>query len=63
MDRITVKELIEILQTFNPELEVWIDDSDYGMSPLIEKPYEDILLNEVADYYRTDIGKTVVKIW
>ncbi len=59
---ITVKQLIEILSKFDPDLEVW-EGSETGYFPMDPEPEEGIL----EDYdipntdYISDIGKKVVK--
>ncbi len=64
MPRITVKKLIEILQTFDPDLEVWTA-SDVGYFPLEEgdEPKESILedFNIYTSDYELDVGKKIVK--
>ena len=54
MSRITVKQLIEILSKFDPDLEVW-EELDTGFSPLDIDPREGVLEDhEVA--LRTNKG-------
>jgi hypothetical protein len=62
MPRITVKQLIEILQSFNPELEIW-EELDTGYFPMEFGPKESILeLFDISNSdYMDDVGKKVIK--
>lgn len=63
MSRITVKKLIEILQTFDPALEVWTSE-DTGYFPMEYEPVEETLedFNISFKEYELDIGKKIIKI-
>lgn len=64
MPRMTVKKLIKILQTFDPDLEVWTD-SDVGYYPLeeVDEPKVSVLedFNIYTTEYESDVGKKIVK--
>lgn len=64
MSRITVQKLIEILQTFDPDLEVWTS-SDVGYFPMNDgdEPRESILedFNIYTSDYEADVGMKIVK--
>lgn len=64
MSRITVRKLIEILQTFDLDLEVWAS-SDVGYYPLEngDEPEESTLedFNIYTSDYESDVGKMIVK--
>ena len=64
MSRITVKDLIDLLQTFDPDLEVW-QETDVGLLPIDWDPIvEEGIIKEHEIWNRDhlkDVGKRVLK--
>jgi len=64
MQRITVKQLIETLQKFDPDCEIW-ECSDIGFFPVTSLPEEGILEKydiPTTDYAK-DVGRKVIKFY
>lgn len=64
MSRITVKDLIALLQTFDPDLEVW-QEADVGLLPIDWDPIVEEGIIEECDIWNrdhlNDVGKRVLK--